>query len=458
MRKIIALTAMLLIQAFIMGLKAQNVTVTGQVVDGAGIPLIAVTVYEEGNTANGTVTDIDGNYSITASSSESIIIYSCLGYAEAKEKVSGRNVINIVLSEEQLSLDAAEVVSVGYGSVARRDLTGSVSKVEMSELMKAPVTNFDQALTGKVAGVVVTTSDGALGADANITIRGNNSLTQSSAPLYIIDGFPTESSMATSLAAADIESIDILKDASATAIYGARGANGVIVITTKQGIEGKPKVNFSASWTGSRIANKMDLMDAYEFVNLQTEMSEYWGTSNIYLRRNEQDAAAGLPAYTPEDYLNAKSYDWQDQIYRNALTQNYNVSLSGGSKEAGSRYSVSFSATDQDGIIVKSNFERYQGKINFQQKFGKKVTLDVLANYSRAITSGVTPTDAQASSSATGWLMYSVWGYRPVKPKAQWQKDANGNYINNDADFAVDDEVAGAADYRFNPAKTVRNE
>lgn len=434
-------------------LDAQSVTVTGQVVDAAGIPLIAVTVYEDGNTAIGTVTDLDGNYTINPSSDKAVLVFSCLGYAEVKETVGARGVINVVLKEEQLSIDAAEVVSVGYGSVTRRDLTGSISKVDMEDLMKTPVTNFDQALTGKVAGVVVTTSDGALGADANITIRGNNSLTQSSAPLYIIDGFPTESSLATSIASSDIESIDILKDASATAIYGARGANGVIVITTKQGSEGKPKVSFSASWTGSALAKKVDLMDGYEFVKLQTEMFEgEFKSTNIYLRRSDEDITAGLPSYTPEDYLNVESYDWQDQIYRNALTQNYNVSLSGGSKEAGNRYNVSFSATDQDGIIVKSNFQRYQGKLNFQQKIGKKVTADLIASYSRAITNGVTPTSAQQSSSASGWLMYSVWGYRPVVPLGQQGSD------DSIVDSILDSSVSDGNDYRFNPAKTVRNE
>ena len=428
-------------------LYAQQVEVKGQVVDAAGIPLIAVTVYEDGNTANGTMTDFDGNYVIKVSSSKVSLVYSCLGYAEVKEVVGGRGVINVTLNEEQLSIDAAEVVSVGYGSVARRDLTGSVSKVDMGELMKATVTNFDQALTGKVAGVVVTTSDGALGAEANITIRGNNSLTQSSAPLYIIDGFPTESSMATALSSADIESIDILKDASATAIYGARGANGVIVITTKQGNEGKPKINFSASWTGSSIANKIDLMDGYEFVSLQSEMSDYWNTSKLYLRDTE-----GKEIYTPEDYRNVTNYDWQDEIYRTALTQNYNISISGGHKESGNRYNVSFSATDQDGIIVKSNFQRYQGKLNFQQKIGKNVTFDFLANYSRAITSGVTPTSAQQSSSASGWLMYSVWGYRPVTPIASEGGD------DSIIDSMIDSSIQSGDDYRFNQAKTVRNE
>lgn len=447
-----------LISAFVMlfcatDMFAQSVTVTGRVIDTSGEPLIAVTVYEDGNTANGTMTDIDGNYTLNVSSAKATIVFSCLGFAEVKETVGLRKNINVTLAEEQLSIDAAEVVSVGYGSVTRRDLTGSISKVDMSEIMKAPVTNFDQALTGKVAGVVVTTSDGALGAEANITIRGNNSLTQSSAPLYIIDGLPTESSMATALNSADIESIDILKDASATAIYGARGANGVIVITTKQGSEGKPKINFSSSWTVSHIANKADLMNGYEFVELQNEIFSLSGNTNSYLKPSEHDLASGITTYDLEDYRDESRWnDWQDNIYRTSISQNYNLSIAGGSKEAGNRYNVSMSVVDQDGIIVKSNFQRYQGKVNFQQKLGKTVTFDFMANYSRQITNGVTPTNAQQSSSATGWLIYSVWGYRPVKPKSKWNEE--GDMV----DEMLDADVASSNDYRFNPAMTVRNE
>ncbi len=436
----VLLTSLAVSLASVWNMSAQNTEVKGRVTDTAGEPLVAVTVYESGNTSNGTVTDIDGNYTISVPPTATLI-FSCLGFEEVQEVVAKRNTINVSLAEEQLSIDAAEVVSIGYGTVSRRDLTGSVSKVDMGDIMKTPVTNFDQALTGRIAGVVVSTSDGALGAEANITIRGNNSLTQSSAPLYIIDGFPSESSMATSLNSADIESIDILKDASATAIYGARGANGVIVITTKQGVEGKPKINFSASWTGSKIANKIDLMDGYEFVEFQTDRYGVYNGTNPYLDEG----------YTLEDYKDAVWLDWQDEVYRPALTQNYNISLSGGSKEMGNRYNVSFSALDQDGIIVKSNFQRYQGKINFIQKIGKRIELNVLANYSRSVTNGVTPTDAQQSSSASGWLIYSLWGYRPVKPLK------NGS-IENYMDELVDEDVNSADDYRFNPAKTVRNE
>ena len=453
MHKLTSLISALVMLLCVTDIFAQGITVTGRVVDESGEPLIAVTVFEEGKTTNGTMTDIDGNYSLSVSSAKAVIVYSCLGFAEVKETVGLRKAINVTLTEEKLSIDAAEVVSVGYGSVTRRDLTGSVSKVDMGEILKAPVTNFDQALTGKVAGVVVTTSDGALGAEANITIRGNNSLTQSSAPLYIIDGFPTESSMATALNSADIESIDILKDASATAIYGARGANGVIVITTKQGVEGKPKVNFSSSWTVSHIANKADLMNGYEFVQLQNEIYGLSGNTNAYIKPTEEDTAAGIKSYSLEDYLDESRWnDWQDNIYRTSLSQNYNLSISGGSKEAGNRYNVSMSVVDQNGIIVKSNFQRYQGKVNFQQKLGKKVTFDFMANYSRQITNGVTPTNAQQSSSATGWLIYSVWGYRPVKPKAQW--GVSGDMV----DEMIDADVASSNDYRFNPAMTVRNE
>ncbi len=441
----VLLTTLALFLSSVWGASAQNTEVKGRVTDTSGEPLIAVTVYESGNTSNGTVTDMDGNYTISVPPSATLI-FSCLGFEEIQEAVAKRSTINVSMAEEQLSIDAAEVVSVGYGSVTRRDLTGSVSKVDMGDIMKTPVTNFDQALTGRVAGVVVTTSDGSLGAEANITIRGNNSLTQSSAPLYVIDGFPSESSLALSLNSADIESIDILKDASATAIYGARGANGVIVITTKQGVEGKPKVSFSASWTGNKIYNKVDLMDACEFVDFQTEMYDANGGTNIYLSHDGQNL------YTVEDYANAKTIDWQDMIYRTALVQNYNVSLTGGSKEAGNRYAASFSVLDQDGIIVNSNFQRYQGKINFSQNIGEKVKADLNVNYSRSVTKGTNPTAAQQSSSASGWLMYSVWGYRPVKPL--WDTTSDDEFLMS----PIDEDIADSNDYRFNPSLSVRNE
>ena len=418
---------------------AQN-TVVGRVVDTNNVPLIGVNVVVKGTTT-GTTTGSDGNYSIKVGENQTLV-FSYLGYTTVEEVVGKRTAINVKMNEEATQLGAVEIVNIGYGTTTRRDLTGSVAKADLGTMMKANVTNFDQALGGRIAGVVVTTGDGSLGAEANITIRGNNSLTQSNAPLYIIDGFPSEGSFATSINPADIESIDVLKDASATAIYGARGANGVIVINTKRGHEGKPTVNFSASFSMSHIANKVDLMDSYEFVRLQEELIAASTMESSYYSYSEE-LGRNL---TLDDYRNIKAIDWQDQLYRTAFQQNYNVSLSGGNKE-GLRYNVGFSALDQDGIIIRSNFQRYQGKANFTLPITKKLTLNANANYSRTATNGVNPTTAETTSSSSGWLMYSVWGYRPVTAPGQ-----------DILDSILDASIDGSNDYRFNPVKTAKNE
>ena len=438
--KRMAAAALLTLAVFLPGgLFAQN-TVVGRVVDTNDVPLIGVNVVVKGTTT-GTTTGIDGNYTIKVGENQTLI-FSYLGYTTVEQPVGKRTAINVKMAEEATQLGAVEIVNIGYGTTTRRDLTGSVAKADLGTMMKANVTNFDQALSGRIAGVVVTTGDGSLGAEANITIRGNNSLTQSNAPLYIIDGFPSEGSFATSINPADIESIDVLKDASATAIYGARGANGVIVINTKRGREGKPTVNFSASFSLSKIANKIDLMDSYEFVRLQEELIAASTMENSYYSYSEE-LGRNL---TLDDYRNIEAIDWQDKLYRTAYQQNYNVSLSGGNKE-GLRYNVGFSALDQDGIIIRSNFQRYQGKANFTLPISKKLTLNVNANYSRTATNGVNPTTAQTTSSSSGWLMYSVWGYRPVTPPGQ-----------DILDSMLDEAVDGSNDYRFNPVKTAKNE
>lgn len=418
-------------------LQAQ-IKVSGRITDSSGAAAMSVTVYQTDKTGNGTVSDLDGNYTITVPEDASIT-FSCLGYKDVTENVNKRSTINVVMPDDAVALDAAQVVTDGYSTVARRDLTGSVAAVAPDDVIKSPVTSFDQALSGRISGVVVSTSDGSLGAEASIVIRGSNSLTQSSAPLYIIDGFPMESSMSSMLNTADIESIDVLKDASATAIYGARGANGVIVITTKSGREGKTRVNYSTAYTLNTIAKPVSLMDAYDFVDLQTDICNATGATNPYLKE-----------HTLEEYRNVRTVDWQDAIYRKALVMNRSLSVSGGNAKTGTTYNVNLSALNQDGIIVNSNFQRYQGKVNLEQKIGKHVSAKLLVNYSHAVTNGTNPTSAQQSSSASGWLMYSVWGYRPVRPIGQEGDD----WI----DALVDSEVASSNDYRFNPAKTVRNE
>ncbi len=408
--------------------------ITGRVVDTDGSPLVGVTVMIKGTTT-GTATGSNGSYSLTARDNQTLV-FSYLGYTPVEEVIGKRTAINVRMQEESSQIGAVEIVNVGYGTTSRRDLTGSVAKADLTTMMKANVTSFDQALGGRIAGVVVTTGDGSLGTEANITIRGNNSLTQSNAPLFVIDGFPTESSFAASINPADIESIDILKDASATAIYGARGSNGVIVITTKQGTEGRPTINFNAAYTVSQIANKVNLLNAYEFVKLQDEWLDDATMKKSYYSEGR----------TLEDYRNIAATDWQDRLYRSALQQSYNLSLSGGNKE-GFRYNIGFSALDQDGIIIRSNFQRYQGKANFTIPISKKLSFNMNANYSHAATNGVTPTTAESTSSSSGWLMFSVWGYRPVTPHGQ-----------DILDSILDADVAGSDDYRFNPVKTAQNE
>lgn len=418
---------------------AQNV-VGGSVTDAANVPLEGVAVFVKG-TSEGTITNSKGHFSINAAENQTLV-FSCLGYQEVEETVGKRTVVNVKMSEESTQLEAGEIVSTGYGTTTRRDLTGSISKADMGTIMKSNVTSFDSALSGRVAGVVVTTSDGALGTEASITIRGNNSLTQSNQPLFIIDGFPSESSFASSLNSADIESMDILKDASATAIYGARGANGVIVITTKSGQEGKPKVNFSSSWTMSRIANKADLMNPYEFVRLQSELLSESTMADTFFGYSE-DYGRNL---TLDDYRTIKGIDWQDKLYRSALQQSYNLSVSGGTK-GGATYNIGGSVLDQDGIIINSNFQRYQGKANITIPFNKKISFNLNANYSRTITNGLTPTTAETTSTASGWLIFSIWGYRPVTSPGQ-----------DIIDSTLDEGIDHSNDYRFNPVKTARNE
>lgn len=434
--KVLVLTVAVLWQA--PALFAQT-KVTGRVTDASNQPIVGVAVTVKGS-PRGTTTSVSGEYSIAAKPGD-VLVFSFIGYTNAEEKVGSKTRIDVKLAEAAEQIAAVEVVSMGYGTSLKRDLTGSVAKVDMSEVMKSNVTNFDQALSGRLAGVVVRSSDGQIGQEANIVIRGNNSLTQSNSPLFVIDGFQSESSQATALSSSDIESMQVLRDASATAIYGARGANGVIVITTKSGQSGKPRVNFSASFTVDQLANKMELMGPYEFVKLQAEMKPDNMASSYF--SDDRDL---------EWYRGKKGYDWQDEVYRSAFTQNYSVSVAGGSPRGTANatlYNISFSALDQDGILLNSNFQRYQGRVNVTQNLGKKWKLNANVSYTRTATSGITPTSANNSSAQSGWLIYSVWGYRPITTKA------DGSDLIADM---IDSDAANGNDYRFNPVYSTKNE
>ena len=247
-----------------------TISITGTVLDETGESLPGVNILIKGQD-KGTITDLDGKFGITVPNSNSVLVFSYLGYQSQERKVEKGKPMAITLKEESTSLN--EVMVIGYQDVRKKDLTGSVAKANLGDMLKAPVASFDQALAGRVAGVNVSSGEGTPGGTMNIVIRGNNSITQGNGPLYVIDGFPVEDpTVGSSINPNDIESIDVLKDASATAIYGARGANGVIIITTKKGTIGAPKVSYDGSYGVQRTTRTIPMMDAYEFVRLQTEM------------------------------------------------------------------------------------------------------------------------------------------------------------------------------------------
>lgn len=417
---------------------AQN-KVTGVVKDATGEPLIGVAVVLKSNKTTGTSTDIDGNFQLQVKDANEILVFSYLGFQTQEKKAQIGQPMQIVLEEESQYLD--EVVVIGYQEVRRRDLTGSVAKANMGDLLKSSTPSFDQALAGRLAGVQVSSAEGAPGSTMNIVIRGANSINGENTPLYVIDGFPVEDPQAAStINPNDIESIDVLKDASATAIYGARGANGVVMITTKKGTVGAPKLSYNFDAGVSRVTNKIDMMDAYEFVKLQGEIqsvSDLTGNSGYFQTYNGHK-------YTLEDYRNVPQYDWQDMIFQDAWQQNHSLTLTGGNE--GVRYNVSGSYFDQDGVVNKSNYNRVQGRGALtvrQKKFHTYLTV----NYSRSEQSGASP--SQSSYSGMNNLFYSVWGYRPVtQPSVE---------LSSLMDNIQDPSIETQNDYRFNPILDLEN-
>ena len=284
-----------------------QVAITGVVTDETKEPMPGVSVIVKG-TKTGTVTDANGRYRISMPKGSSVLTFSFLGYAVKEVTVGNKKQINVEMKEDAKMLD--EVVAIGYGSVKKSDLTGAVSKADMGDLTKAAVASIDQALAGRIAGVQVVATDGRPGATSNIVIRGSNTISDSSdgSPLYVIDGFPMEDPNLAAYNPNDIESIDVLKDASATAIYGARGANGVIIIQTKRGKEAPPTVTYDGYFSWQTEPQFLKMMGAYDFVKLQTELNQY---SEQYLDRTYLSYDEKLGRHqTLEDYRNRKAYNW----------------------------------------------------------------------------------------------------------------------------------------------------
>ena len=441
-----AFSILLLTLLAVTGAVAQSL-VRGKVIDDTGLEVIGASILVKGTT-QGTITDMDGMFSLSVPDKNAVLQVSYIGYQTLEVKVDITKPMSIVLKEDSEMLE--EVVVVGYQEVKKKDLTGSVAKVDMDNLLNTPVGSFDQTLGGRVAGVNVSSGEGQPGGTMNIVIRGNNSLTQDNSPLYVIDGFPVEdASLASTINPSDIESLDILKDASATAIYGARGANGVVIITTKKGKVGKPQLKYDGSFGFQNITKQIPLMDAYEFVKLQVE--QYPSDADRYYLtwHNEKgdilvDENLNPLKETLDYYRTAPQYYWQDEIFRTAWQQNHNVSLMGGSE--GVRYTASVSYFDQNGVVLESNYKRFQSRMNTNIRHGKW-NASLTANYSRSVQTG--SSTSLYSSSGMNNLFYSVWGYRPVNHL--------GKPLENLKNNGVDDALDMTNDYRFNPYMDLLN-
>lgn len=431
-RKLILMLLASFLFSFIMKAQTGN-EITGKVVDALG-ELPGVTVVVKGS-SNGTTTNLNGEFLLKNVKPNDVILFSFIGYKTQTIKVGNQKKFNITMIEDAQTLEEVQIVAVGYGDVRRRDLTGSIGSANMKDLVKTPVSNIAENLGGRIAGVQVSSSDGGPGDNFDIVIRGAGSLTGSTAPLYVIDGFPSETSGLSSLNPNDIESIDILKDASATAIYGARGANGVVIVTTKKGGAGKPTITYNGSLKVSNVKNTPEMMNGYEFVLLQQEIM---GNGEDFKDNYITDLYPSI-----DDYLYAPSYDWQDYIYRTALSHSHHLSMTGGQGDL--KYTTSLSYDDTQGVIINSGVKRYQGRVNLSQKVNNKLKIDFTGNYASNVQDG--PTVSTSTTAMSTAYMYSVWSFRPVSP--------TGSDLLNQM---YDEGVNMSEDYRFNPVKSAQNE
>lgn len=360
---------------------AQQNKITGKVIDETGITIPGANIVIKGTTT-GTATDMNGTYTISAPKG-SVLQFSFIGYTTHSVKVENQVKIDVRLEPETQSLD--EVIVTGYGQSRKSDLTGAISSVSTQGLSDFKTSSVVEALSGQIAGVQITQSDGSPGAGFDIKIRGIGSLNGDSGPLYVVDGFQMDN--IDYLSNADIESMEILKDASAAAIYGARGANGVILVTTKSGKVGKPSITYSGSANYRNISKKLDLLSPYEFVKLQMELDPVKFGTTYY--REGNDATTGLPYryQTLDDYIGVGGVDWQDEVFKSTWSQDHNIGIQGGNENT--KYNIAYSNYNENGLFKNSSFAKNTAKIRINQKILKNLTLDATLNYVNTKRQGV---------------------------------------------------------------------
>ena len=400
------------------------IDVSGKVSDENGEGLPGVNVLIKGTTL-GTVTDVEGMYKLRAENENSILVFSSIGYVTQEIVVGNRQTIDVNMELDVTALD--EIVVVGYGTQRREDLTGAIGSVSGEDLKKVFLTTPDQAMQGRVAGVQVRTTSHEPGGGISVQIRGTSSLSASSQPLYVIDGFPisndyesvaaekgaTTPNQLNSIDPSSIESIEILKDASATAIYGSRATNGVVLITTKRGRTGPAQVDYSSTVSFQKVAKKFDLLNATEWGNLVNERDDLNGVPHTFSDAQIAELGEGT--------------DWQDLIYRTAITQRHMLSVAGGNENL--RYMVSGNYTDQQGVIIESGLKRYASTVNLDANVSKKLTIG--SNMTFSHTENQRTLDGTKSYANEPSMVVSIFYARPNVPAY----DAEGNITKNGSGF-----------------------
>ncbi|MBO9205215.1 MULTISPECIES: SusC/RagA family TonB-linked outer membrane protein [Niastella] len=359
---------------------AQNKQFTGRVTNPQQSPLAGVTVQIK-NSKVTTATAADGRFSITAPGDKVMLVFSSVGFEKKEILATAGMPLELQLKEEAQGL--SDVVVIGYGTQRKTELTGAVSSIRSDKLREMPVVSVEQAVSGRLAGVQVQQTSGQPGAGISVRVRGVSSIAGGNEPLYVIDGLPQfnddvrgANGLAT-INPSDIESIEVLKDASATAIYGSRGANGVVMVTTRSGRSGQARVVFESSAGMQKIRRKLELMNADEYVDFS---KRYYTNSGIAF-------PADLAAYTPG--VNEVNTDWQDEVFRTALLTNNNLSISGGNEKT--RYYISTGYTNQQGIVRNSGYQRGSLRLNLESKVSDIFTIQSRLTVSRAKQNGFSP-------------------------------------------------------------------
>lgn len=426
------LRACMLAAMLVLATALQAKVITGTVTDQTGETIISASIVVKGTTI-GTVTDFDGNYTLDVPDNATTLVFSYIGLESQELPITG-SVMNVTLKENSEVLE--EVVVTGYGTTKKRDLVTSVASVSADQLKDIPVSSASEALQGKLAGVSVTTADGSPDADVKIRVRGGTSLTQSSDPLYIVDGFPVSS--ISDIAPGDIASMDVLKDAAATAIYGAQGANGVIIITTKEvksGDEDKMKIHLD--YTGyvgwKNIAKKYDMMNVEDYVLMQYEAAALIkgksGMNSAFYNYFDPVYSKTQDAASVQDLVDIQSYwagqthtNWQDETFgRTGLQSNHNVSVSGGNKVA--TFNLTYSRIDDKGIMYGSNYAR--NNIGAKAKFkpinekNHKLTIGINTRYSNTDVLGSGANTSEDKGSSTESRVRNAIAYSPIKLLSQ---------------------------------------